>query len=101
MLLDRCCTCPPINCCCACCSLPAVEYGALLPSQPLTSFVLNSEGELEKELDDEDEVGEESDLEEVKVDKEEGEKEQGKRQVDLKEELEMRVQQLLRTVEDD
>ena len=63
--------------------------------------MLNSEGELEKELDDEDEVGEESDLEEVKVDKEEGEKEQGKRQVDLKEELEMRVQQLLRTVEDD
>ena len=96
MLLDRCCNCPPLNCCCACCSLPQVEYGALLPSQPFTSFVLNSEGKLEKEWADE-----ETDLEDVKVDKEEGEKKQDKRQVDLEEELEMSVQQLLRTDEDD
>ena len=62
--------------------------------------MLNSEGKLEKEWDEEDEVMEETDLEDVKVDKEEGEKEQNKRQVDLEEELEMSVQQLLRTDED-
>ena len=98
MLLDQCCSCPPLNCCC---SLSEVEYGALLPSQPFTSFVINSEGKLEKEGDEEDEVKEESDLEDVKVDKEEGEKEQNKRQVDLEEEFEMSVQQLLQTDEDD
>ena len=62
--------------------------------------MLNAEGKLEKEWDEEDEVKEETDLEDVKVDKEEGEKEQNKRQVDLEEELEMSVQQLLRTDED-
>ena len=51
-----CCNCTHLNCCCACFSLPQVEYGALLPSQPFTGFVINSKGKLEKEGDEEEEV---------------------------------------------
>lgn len=67
--------CPPLNWCCACFSLPQVEHGALLPSQPLTSFVINTEGRLEKEEEEEEEV------DTIKV-------EEGEREGDIEEESE-------------